>query len=368
VKIAYIIHSLHLSGGMERVLTLKANCLAEKYGCAVSVITSDMGSRKPFFPLSPLVEHIDLGASDNYGKVLSSRYASRLKDALRRISPDVSVAVSERDAFFLEEMEGVGAKVAELHFSHDKYSIKYGGNPLGNLYAGVRTSRLEKVYSKMDAVVLLTKRDLSEWQKHDGNFFQIYNPLTFSSDEVSPLTAKRAIAVGRLEEQKNFMDLILAWRLVKKGHPDWKLDIFGEGSQRGQLEKVIRSEGLGDVVTLKGTSSDIPGEMLTSSLLVMSSLYEGFPMVLLEGAECGLPMVSYDCMTGPSEIISDGINGYLVPVGDWQGLGKAICKAVENPDIASLGRESKSKAGEFSMESIMGKWMDLFTTLSSRKN
>jgi len=368
MKIVYLIHSLHLPAGMERVLTLKANSLCRDFGHDIHIVTAKMGSRKPFYELDPGVHHADIGCSDNYG-ALSTGYAKGVEEYLMRERPDITVAVSERDAFFLPSIKDGSAKMAELHFSHEKYFSKYGDRPLGGPYAAFRTRRLERIYSRMDAVVVLTKRDLEAWSRCKGNFRQIYNPLTFRTPSLADTSAKRALAFGRLAPQKNFLDLVLAWRGVAASHPDYRLEIFGDGDQREQLEKVISREGLSGKVILRGSTRDVMGEMLKGGFLVMSSLYEGFPMVLLEAAECGLPMVSYDCPNGPGEIISDGVNGFLVKTGDWQGLSGAISRMIESPSKPAFGQASKQKASQFGMGEIMRQWNDLFEEVASaRKN
>lgn len=155
---------------------------------------------------------------------------------------------------------------------------------------------------------------------------------------------------------------------VAERYPDWTLDIFGNGSLKERLEKQIRDNGLEGKVRLMGSSSDIRSEMLASSCLVMSSAYEGFPMVLLEAIETGLPMVSYDCPKGPAEIIVNDENGYLVKPGDTDGLAEGICKVIGDSDRRTrFGKKAKEKAGEFGIDIIMKQWKALFETILEEK-
>lgn len=224
--------------------------------------------------------------------------------------------------------------------------------------------QIEKVARKLDKFVVLTKADKADWSKILDNVISIYNPLTFKSEKTAALENRRCIAVGRLESQKNFRDAVTAWKKVAERYPDWTLDIFGNGSLKKRLEKQIRDNGLEGKVRLMGSSSDIRSEMLASSCLVMSSAYEGFPMVLLEAIETGLPMVSYDCPKGPAEIIVNDENGYLVKPGDTDGLAEGICKVIGDSDRRTrFGKKAKEKAGEFGIDIIMEQWKALFETI-----
>ena len=187
------------------------------------------------------------------------------------------------------------------------------------------------------------------------------------SDEVSPLDEKRCIAAGRLESQKNFKDLITAWKTVDARHPDWKLSVYGDGSQKESLQDQIDSMGLKGKVTLKGRTNDVRKELLGSSCLVMSSRFEGFPMILLEALATGLPIVSYDCPKGPSEIVTIGANGYLAKVGDTGTLAQGICSVIANEELRKrFGAESKRRSENFSLEKTMEKWDALFKSALKR--
>ena len=175
------------------------------------------------------------------------------------------------------------------------------------------------------------------------------------------------VAIGRLESQKNFRDLVAAWKYVAEEYPDWVLEIYGNGSLKESLQKQITSLGLDLQVRLMGSSSDIRSKMLDSSCLVMSSAYEGFPMVLLEAVETGLPMVSYDCSKGPAEIIIDGKSGYLVKPGDVKGLARRVCDVISDAGRRKeFGAMAKKTAAQYSIDRIMEQWKTLFEGLMAK--
>lgn len=344
------------------MLTTKANYLADVLGYEIHIITARQKGRKDFFPLSEKVLRHDLDAND---RMFIFKYRRRLASMLSEIRPDITVSVCDNSLYAVTKCTDGSKKLGEFHFSHEKFLMKYGASALGKIYASYRTRKLEKAVRMLDGFVVLTKADRSDWEKIRQNVDQIYNPLSFVSEEASPLSRKRCIAAGRLESQKNFKDLIAAWKTVDARHPDWTLSIFGGGSQREALESQIKSEGLTDKVILEGNTKDIRKALLDSSCLVMSSRFEGFPMILLEGLATGLPIVSYDCPKGPSEIVTSGENGFLAKVGDTAALAQGLCDVIGNEELRKrFGAESKRRSSEFTLDKIMTQWDALFKRVS----
>ncbi len=364
MRLAYCIHALNLSGGIERVLTTKANYLADVLGYEVHIVTARQKGRGTFFPLSERVVLHDLDAND---RLFLLKYRRKLDSLLVKIRPDITVTVCDNGLYALTRCTDGSVKLGEFHFSHEKFLMKYGTNFFGRLYASFRTRRLENAVRRLDRFVVLTKADKEDWEKVRPDVEQIYNPLSFVSEEVSPLTCKRCIAAGRLESQKNFNDLITAWKTVDSRHPDWTLGIYGDGSQKEALRRRIDSEGLTGKVILEGNTDDIRTEMLGSSCLVLSSRFEGFPMILLEALTTGLPIVSYDCPKGPSEIVTIGANGFLAKVGDTATLAQGICSIINSKELRDrFGAESKRRSGYFTLERIMERWDSLFKGIAGK--
>lgn len=360
--LAYCIHSLHSSGGMERVLSLKASYLAEMPDYEVHIITACLKGRKPFFPLSEKVILHDLGVSDHGA---GQKYSRKLEECLKSIKADICISLCGGDVHVLGDLKDGSHKIAEFHFSHDKFMLKYGSNVLGRIYARLRTRKLERSLAKLEAFVVLTEEDCRVWKNLLGKVYQIYNPLTFKSDKRSDLANNRFIAAGRLESQKNYPDMIRAWALVARRYPDWHLDIYGSGSEERKLRRMIQSLGIEGCVNLMGRTNDIRSEMMKSSALLLSSRFEGFPMVLLEAQATGLPIVSYSCPCGPSEIVEDGTSGILVPPGDIEGLAEGICVLIGNPELLSnYGKASYEASERFDMDHIMRKWTALFRNIT----
>ncbi|MCQ2145640.1 MAG: glycosyltransferase family 4 protein [Bacteroidales bacterium] len=366
MRIAYCIHSIHKTGGKERVLSIKANYLADVLGYEVHIITAALKGRKPFFPLSDKVHVHDLRCPDRYVSA-HGKYAKTLEKQLLEIRPDITISTGCNEIYCLPALKDGSIKLCEFHFSHDKYIQKYGSSALGRLYAGIRTKNLEKAAAALDCFVVLTEADRKLWAGTVPDARQIYNPLTFTTDTKAALESRRMIAVGRFDPIKNYPDMVRAWAKVHRKHPDWSLDIFGVGGMMEKVRRMIAENGLEGCMNLCGRSSDMRSEMLGRSAMVMSSLGEGFPMVMLEASACGLPIVSYDCKCGPSEIIVDGKSGYVVREGDVDALAEGICRLIESPELRrEFGRAAAAKSEEFRIERIMTQWDELFRELIAK--
>ena len=180
--------------------------------------------------------------------------------------------------------------------------------------------REEMIVKKCDEFIILTEEDREQW--NNPKIKVIPNSLSFYPSEVSKCENKKIISVGRLEYQKGYDILIEVWKGVFEKHKDWILEIYGEGSLRKELEEKIEKLGLENSLLLKGTVSNIQEKYLESSIYVMTSRYEGLPMVLIEAMACGLPLVSFDCPCGPKDVITDKEDGYICKLGNIEEMAK----------------------------------------------
>ena len=222
------------------------------------------------------------------------------------------------------------------------------------------------IYPRLDAVVTLTDGDAENYRSFMAaeKVHVIPNSLSFPADKRSDTKTKRIIAVGRLTEQKNFPALIEAAVTVKQQCPDWRIDIFGSGDDEEKLLSMIAGRKLEGYVALHPPVSDIKSEYLASGMLAMSSIYEGLPMVLIEAEACGLPVVSFNCNYGPVALIHDGVNGFLVDVGDVDGLAEKIITLAQNDVLREkMGGESFRNAKNYEPESIAEKWLELIGSI-----
>lgn len=376
MKIVYCLNSIDYVGGVEVVTVQKANMLADVPGNEVYILVTDYNGTRDF-ELSSKVKLIDLEI--NYFKHESNKLSDffvqsqkkkkhfqKLKETLNKIQPDIVISTGWSEKHKLPFISGKWRTIREIH-NEKKFRHKYADSFLGGLRAYISDFVDYGItIKKYDRIVVLTNEDkMTNWSKN-SKVIVVPNPCRFE-----PLVSrdnwdcKNIISAGRLAKQKNFASLIRAFKFVHNVHPDWTLTIYGEGPQRLMLEELADSLGLKDYVHLPGISENIKEKMLDSSIFVLSSIYEGFALVLLEGMSCGLPIVSYSCPCGPKDLISEGENGYLLPVNDEQGLANAINNLIEDENKRrTMGREGLLSVLQYSPEIICDRWMGLFKELS----
>lgn len=368
MKIVYTIAGLYRPAGMERVLTEKASRLSEA-GHEITIVTTEQKGRPLAFSLPKAVKTVDLaiGYEDDNGHLLSKlllypwrQLLHRLKlgRLLRRLKPDVTISLFCNDERFLPSIKDGSKKVLEVHFSAFK-RIQYGRKGLWGILDRMRAKDDLKVVRRFDRFVVLTNEDKEYWGAPE-NIVVIPNPVPFKVDTPAALTNKGVVAVGRLAWQKGFDRLIEAWRKVSPDAPGWTLSIFGDGELRGELEK--QAKGL--PVIFHGNVADPEEIYRNSSIIALTSHYEGLPMVLLEAQEYGIPVVSFDCKCGPADIIENGRNGLLVKEGDIDGFADALSGLIrDHESLIAMGKAARAGAERWSAEKIMKQWTDLLENL-----
>ena len=371
MKIVYLIHSTYNPGGMERVLLNKVTWLVGKMGWEVTVVTTDQHERASFYPFPDGVKMIDLGVnySEDNGKPFLKKlmgflkrrrlHKKRMTEVLAQVKPDVVDCFYPGECSFVPGLKDGSKKVMELHQSklfHHQYN-RSGPMGLADKYRAMMDERLVR---KFDRFVVLTEEDAKMWGEMP-NIRVIPNAANFIAQKYSDCSEKRVIAVGRLDYQKSFDRLVLVWEKVHEKMPDWRLDIFGQGEWKEMLQGMIDERGLQDCMRLNGPTKDIGKEYAESSMLVMSSHYEGFPMVMIEAMACGLPAVCFDFKCGPRDIIQHEENGLVVPDGDIDGLAEAMIRLMKDEKLRErMGENAKRVVETYSEERVMGLWGDLY--------
>ena len=374
MTLLFCIHSLYNPGGMERVLLNKVRWLLEhpeKGPFRIVVATTDQKGRPTFYPFPDGVEFVDFGVnySDDNGKnfilktlgFLRRRRAHRkaMKALLTELRPDVTDCFYPGECSFVPDMKDGSRKVLELHQSK-LFHLQYNRSGLMGLADRWRARTDERLVRRFDRFVVLTEEDARMWGEIP-TMRVIPNSAVLQDAPCSELTAKRVIAVGRLDYQKSFDRLIEAWRIVHGKAPEWRLDIFGQGEWKERLQQQIADCGLEGCCAINAPTADIVNEYAASSLLVMSSHYEGFPMVLIEGMACGLPAVSFDYKCGPRDIIRDGVDGFIARDGDVADLaGKMLLVIGDDQLRRSMGQAAREVVRRFSPDSVMEKWLSVY--------
>lgn len=354
-KIVYVVEDFAVCGGVERIVSQKASILHSRYGHRVDIVTVYRDHRPQGYPLAQGINLVrldvpfarksrfaPLAAICRLGTITVA--AARLDKALRRLNPDLVFFATTLGALLLPLCRCKAKKVFESH--------------LARMFTPF-SRFLWLTESRADLVVCLTKGDAKLFRKAKKTCV-IPNFISAAGQGVLDYGAKQAVAVGRLEQQKGFDILLRCWGEASKRHPGWHLDIYGEGSQREALQSQIEALGLGGSVELKGRCADMLLRYSRYSFMAVASRYEGFPMTLIEGQASGLAAVATDFQFGASEILSDGINGLIVPQGDEKAFALALERMMASEPLRRrLGTKGREMATRFDEKPIMEQWEKL---------
>lgn len=372
MKIVYTINSIRGLGGIQKVTLLKANALADIPQNKVYIIVTDNWMNHPLtHELSPKITFINLQINyykndykSKFHQIISNfkiiNHYIKLQKAISQIQPDIIISVGQSEKYIVPLLHTNAIKIREIHFNSNYRNFTYKSKILAKLLNFLDYKIMSKGYNKM---VLLTKEDKDTFFPDNNKFIYIHNPITFDPINTANynLNSNYVIGVGRLNTPKDFISLIKAWNLVQKECPNWKLKIVGEGPERKNIEKEINSLNISNSVILTGYSNNVKKEMSESSIFVLTSLYEGFGLVLLEAMACGLPSVAFACQFGPKDIITDKKNGLLIYNRDIKFLSKNLIYLIQHPEIRKkIGHQALTRVNDFSINNIIDKWMKLF--------
>jgi glycosyltransferase involved in cell wall biosynthesis len=383
MRIVYCIIDSSRSGGMERSICCKANYLADVAGYEVTIITTDRKGKPNFYDYSSAIQFIDLDINYNESDSLSffwriraqikkrELHKERLTTTLFDISPDICISTYTHELSILSQIKDGSKKIAEIHFCRPYKKIQYelkSKFSLHRIFALAAEKRKRKFIHNYDAFVVLTKEDRERW-KGITKIECIPNPLPFYTDRVNNDSSKQIISVGRLAYEKGYPMLIGAWAKIAHKYPDWKLAIVGEGEDKPLLQRLIFQKDLMGSVSIHPPQEHIKEVYLDSSFYVMSSFYEGFGLVLTEAMACGLPCVSFDCPSGPAEIIKHGEDGLLIATKDIAKLAEAMSLLIEDKEMRlEMSENAKINVKRFLPERIMPRWIALFEKITNTSN
>ena len=370
MRILLTFRSLAVWGGIERVLVDKMNYFANMCGYDVYMLTTDQGDHVVPYHLEDHVHLEDLGIQfhkqyrysgfrrlwDRWQR--TRLFEKRLSERIRVIHPDVIVCTTADPVCSITKVKGEVPLVVE---SHSICSRTLGGKGVRQRLA----SRLLLDGLKQAArVVALTENDAIEWKKYHPHVEVVPNLVHLNKGKIASLENKRIIWVGRFENQKRPMDMIKIWQVVYPKFPDWHLDIYGEGEQYLELKEAVKVLNMN--IHIHQPTEMIFDAYRESSILISTSLFEPFGLVMPEAMSCGLPVVAYDCPYGPSEIITDGNNGLLVTCYDVDDFAEKLCMLIDNEPLRKImGQNAIQSTLRFRKEKIIPQWINLFESLNN---
>ena len=374
LKIVYLTPALYMAGGVERVLTLKANYFAEHFGYDITIILTEGKDKPLFYPLSDKIKIINLNIGFEVLWTCSFikkffvylKKQRQLKKALTKelmsIRPDITISLLRREINFINDIPDGSRKIGELHINRANYR-NFSTQNVGlvkRLFAKYWSHNLVAHLRRLDKLVVLTEKDREAWVELD-NVVAIPDPLSLYPKTVSSLTEKRIVAVARYSHEKGIDLLLQAWALVEKQTDGWRLDVYGDGDRipYNQLIEDLRIDR--SRCELHGRTDNVETEYINSGIFVLSSRFEGFGMVLTEAMACGLPVVSFDCPWGPRSILSDGNDGSLVENGNVEALSDSLIRLMGDEDLRHrMAANGIKNVQRFSIGSIAECWKQLF--------
>ena len=371
MRLLYVENALAIHGGIERVITDKLNWLAEKGGCKVCLLIADQGNHPIVFPLSPKVECRDLGIMFHQMYRFSGwkrfslffhlhqLFRQRLSAQIQAFSPDIIICTR---LDFISDVMKVKGNTPVVYESHESFIVdKFERNSW-------RRKLMVKYWyhalRKIQMIVSLTQTDALDWKTINPYVVVIPNVVHLNdSSKFSDCSSKSVIYVGRYSYQKDIHALLQIWKIVTHQHPDWQLHIYGGyGIEQDQILSEIKKMDANIVV--HESTSDIMEKYKESSILLLTSRYEPFGLVLPEAMSCGLPVVAFDCPYGPRDIIHDGVDGFLVKNRDVELFAEKVCLLMDNPDLRlKMGKEGIESSSRYKDKIIMPSWIKLFQSL-----
>lgn len=383
MKIVYIFKSMALKAGMERILSDKMNYLVKEYGYDITIITYEQGGHSLAFPLDNRIKVIDLDVryfqifAMNmfrrffYKQIILTKLKKKLCAVLKDIGPDCVVVTTYDFDKFGHILSLSYRFVIESHvfISDIRQEIRQN-----NFITKYFAKRLDTAHFRMvdtaHCLVSLTEHDKENWKKYTNlpivvipNIVTNY-PTSIISYNTRP---NRILCVGRLTKQKGYDYLIQAWARISNKYPTWSIDIFGHGELEATLNQMITEYKLSNSVRINKPTDNIYNEYENSSIFILCSRFEGFGLVLIEAMSCGVPCISFDCPHGPSDIITHGEDGFLVPLGDIEKMAESIeWMITHNEERLRMSGNARQKAKQYTSEAIMPQWVELFEKVAKQ--
>jgi len=362
MKILYITPDLTDSGGIARVISLKANYLSSVLEYEVCILMANDAKSDFFYDFGQKIEWRRINYSKNR-LLFSWNYFHLIRKLISEKKPDVIIVCDAVLWVFIPWfVKNKTPMIFETHVSiHLKKIIKKG------IFSEIRFEIVQffkKITAKkFDKFILETEEGSKEW--NISNSKVIPNPFSFSLKKLAGLENKKAIAVCRHSYEKGIDRLLIIWKTLVDNHPDWSLDIYGQWNSDLRYQKMAESLKISKNINFIAPINDIQGGFNQSSIFLMTSRSEAFGMALIEAMSCGLPCVAFDCPIGPRTIIENNVNGFLIEEENIDLFVEKVELLIENKNLRiEIGQKAKERVGKYDIDQIMKKWNDLFIELS----
>jgi glycosyltransferase involved in cell wall biosynthesis len=376
-KIVYIYHSIAIYGGVERVLTDKTNQLAQDENFDITIITTNQGEHPYPYIADKRVKRIDWGINFQrvykyslfkrlYLKWKKSRtFQRKLKEYITKEQPDIIVSVvSSSPYILLPQVCGTIPWIVESH--SDMANIPYSPSTCKiTQYRRIERKRIFHALQKSTTIVTLTQSDAKAWSTIHPLVKVIPNGLNILPElATNHQDNKAVIFAGRFNPQKGIDSLFSIWYMVYERKQDWTLNVYGDGEEKYRYTSLNGKQN----IHIHAATTRIFEKYHKSSFLVITSRFEPFGLVLIEAMSCGLPVIAFDCPNGPRDIITDGEDGFLIPMGNNAMFAERIIYLMEHPEERlRMGRNALKKSPKYSMEHIVEQWKQLYREVKKIK-
>jgi len=347
-------------------------------GYDVSFIKIYRNNDEPFFEFDPRIKFYGLDFPFEEQKGIKKKlnfgrnkqlFLDKISDLLNEIKPDITISTFCKYSKYIYLANDPSIKIIERHFAKYKRNqifVKLDKLPFGKMISRLYRNKDYQIVKHFSKFIVLTDEDRADWGNLN-NIETIHNPITFVPKSTSNCETKRAIALGRICKQKNYESMLRIWKKVTEKHSDWQLSIFANGGSVRKLQKYADKLKVSSNVEINPTTREVEKELVNSSIYLMTSRYEGFPLVLLEAMACGLPVVTYACKCGPKDMIENGKDGFYVNQNDENSFVEKVNQLIENESLRKqIGVNAAQSIQQFSEEKVMAKWMNLFQTLVNK--
>lgn len=390
LKIYFLVFDIYGMGGTVRTVLNVTNYLAQS-GYDIEIISVFRYRESPFFEIDPRIKirvlhDVVNRKKDSTGfKSMMVNKLSKMKsrlihpddeayhffslltdikmfDAIKEITSGILVTTRPSFNIFASKYRNTGVYI--IGQEHLNFAI----------YPDRMKSSILKHYKDLDYLATLTDDDTEDYKRlleensKKVKVKKITNSIPKLQGVTSSLDSKTIIAAGRLAPQKGFDLLIKAFKIVHPNFPDWKLRIYGYGREKNNLQALIEENKLYNHVILMGSTQHIEAELLNSSIYALSSRFEGFGMVIIEAMQCGVPVVSFDCPKGPSEIITNNVDGVLVEDGNVEEFAEALMELMGNPEKRKyFAQNAIENVKRYEIENIGKIWRETIDEISYRQ-
>jgi len=352
-KITFITEDISFRAGVERVQAIIANELAKEYDVEIISLFNEKDDNAYRINENVKVTKLFHKIKRKYFKFLYVFLYIYLKFYFRNFRTDVLIVTEVRTFSIFKFMRKKTNLMVWEHLN------SYIGKEIVGKFYEIGRKDASKFANK---IIVLTDKDKAHYKElyniKDPQIIRIYNPIEMiNQTHKYDINSKKILSIGRISGQKGFDYLVEIAKIVFEKHSDWQWHIYGEGPEKEKIQILINNNKLEKNIILMGQTNQMQNLYKNYSIFVMTSRFEGFPMVNIEAHSAKLPIVSFDCPCGPSEMIIDGVNGYLIDCFDVEKMAEKINYLIENPDIRQKMSDNTSKDKEkLKMENIIEEW------------